>query len=179
MRIEKALVLWFTGLSGAGKTTVADAVCDRLRHEGYRVLVLDGDDVRAKLHVDLGFSRADIIKNNALIADLCVQNEGDYDVIAVPIISPFRESRLAAREKIGPRFFEIFLSADLQCVSRRDVKGLYEKASKGEISNMIGASRGIVYEPPENADLVLASGEEDPDSSVLSLYTFTARLLSG
>lgn len=179
MRIEKALVLWFTGLSGAGKTTVADAVCDRLRHEGYSVLVLDGDEVRAKLHVDLGFSRADIIKNNALIANLCVQNEGDYDVIMVPIISPFRESRLAAREKIGARFFDIFLSADLRCVARRDVKGLYEKASKGEITNMIGASGEIVFEPPENADLVLASGEEDADSSIRGLYEFTAKLLSG
>ena len=93
----RAAVFWFTGLSGAGKTTIAEGVMRRLTEDGLRVLVLDGDDVRARLHRDLGFTEADIKENNALLVELCHTHRADHDAILVPIISPYACSRHAAR----------------------------------------------------------------------------------
>lgn len=153
--INGAPVFWFTGLSGAGKTTVADRVVRILEGEGWRILVLDGDDVRNRLHRHLGFSEAEIKENNRLIAGLCLRHQKGYDAIFVPIISPYRESRRDARARIGANFFEIYFEADLQMVMERDIKGLYAKAQWGEIDNMIGYSPDLPYEPPKAADLAI------------------------
>ena len=170
--MKQGLVFWFTGLSGSGKTTVATAVKELLEAAGYAVLVLDGDDVRKRLHVHLGFSEADIKKNNQLIAGLCQEALRHYDVIMVPIISPYRVSRAEARLLLGKRFYEIFFAADLETVMQRDVKGLYKLARENKIRNLIGYSPSNVYEPPEAPDLIIDSRMETIEGSTDKLHGF-------
>ena len=170
--MTESLVLWFTGLSGAGKSTIAQGVGGCLDDHRYRTLILDGDDVRARLHRDLGFSEAEIKENNALIAKMCAGRRAEHDVILVPIISPFVESRARARALLEPGFFEVYCKAELSVLEHRDVKGLYEKARLGEISNLIGYSPSSVYEPPATADIVLETDSEKPEHSIERLYAF-------
>jgi adenylyl-sulfate kinase len=169
---KDALVFWFTGLSGAGKTTLATAVKTLLESRNYSVLILDGDDVRKHHNVKLGFTEEDIKKNNKLIAELCANKRKNHDVILVPIISPYKVSRRKARNLLGKGFFEIYLSADLETVIRRDVKGLYNKALQNEIDNMIGISKSNAYEPPTKPDLIIDSGCDDVEESTAELYKF-------
>ena len=153
--MKKAFIFWFTGLSGSGKTTVATAIKSLLESHDYSILILDGDEVREQLHVHLGFTEQDIKKNNSLIADLCRTYRNDYDVIIVPIISPYNISRKQVRVLLGDGFFEIYFSADLGTVMKRDVKGFYAKAKRNQISTLIGYSPYNIYEPPQNPDFVV------------------------
>ena len=173
----KAPVFWFTGLSGAGKTTIAQGVKARLAAQGRRVLILDGDDVRKRLHVDLGFAPGDIRRNNALIAQLCQEQRAAHDVIFVPIISPYLESRASARRLLSPGFYELYFCADLDTVVRRDTKGFYAKAERGEMDNMIGFSPGAVYESPERPDLTIDSGKESIEASTENFFGFVDKAL--
>ena len=175
--MRRALVFWFTGLSGAGKSTVAAAVRDRLVAGGAAVLILDGDDVRARFHRHLGFSEADIRENNRLIALLCEENRAGHDAILVPVISPFAESRAAARALLAPGFYEVYCTAGLQVVTRRDTKGLYARARNGELSNLIGYSPGARYDVPADPDLRLDTAGGDPALAIARMLTFVrARL---
>jgi adenylylsulfate kinase len=163
MADEKGFTLWFTGLSGAGKTTISEIVKRELRDRGSRVEVLDGDVVRENLSKGLGFSKEDRdtnIRRIAFVADLLSRN-------GVPVItaaiSPYREIRDEARELMGDRFIEVFVKASVEVCAERDVKGLYEKAFKGEIKEFTGVSDP--YEPPLSPELILDtehdSAEED------------------
>ena len=140
MADDKGFTLWFTGLSGAGKTTISHLVETELRDRGSRVEVLDGDVVRENLSKGLGFSKEDRdtnIRRIAFVADLLSRN-------GVPVItaaiSPYRELRDEARELMGNRFIEVFVKASVEVCAERDVKGLYEKAFKGEIKEFTGVS---------------------------------------
>jgi adenylyl-sulfate kinase len=164
--MKKGLVFWFTGLSGSGKTTVAEATKIVIEGSGYAVLIIDGDDVRSRLHIDLGFSPEDIKKNNSLIVQLCETQRCNFDVLLVPIISPYASSRAEARERLTDGFYEIFFSADLNTVMKRDIKGLYKKARNNEINNLIGYSPSNVYEPPLNPDFVVNSAMDTREKSV-------------
>ena len=173
MPYSGALVLWFCGLSGAGKSTVADAVKNRLTGVGRSVLVLDGDDVREKFNVSLGFSEADIIANNAFIAKLCMENSDAYDVIIVPIISPLDHARRSARQQIGPRFRLVWCRAPIKVVAGRDVKGLYAMARQGKIQDLVGFSEtGVAFEEPSDADLTLDTGNETQEKSAETLHQY-------
>lgn len=150
---DEGLVVWFTGLSGAGKTTLAEALAPRLRAEGVRVERLDGDVVRTHLSKGLGFSREDRDANVARIAFVAqlLQRNGVY--VLVSAISPFRLTRDAARATVGPRFFEVHVAPPLETCIERDVKGLYKKAIAGEIPNFTGISDP--YEEPLAPELRL------------------------
>jgi len=164
-----ASVYWFTGLSGVGKSSIAKAAKSKLELMGMKVLVLDGDDVRKELHQNLGFSESDIEENNRLISELCVKQRQEYDIILVPIISPFRRSRSAAKKNLGKGFYEIYLNADINTLFKRDTKGLYKQARNGLIDNLIGVSKSISYEPPKNPDLRLDTANYSIEDSI---YTF-------
>jgi adenylylsulfate kinase len=157
------LTLWFTGLSGAGKSTIAEVVERELRERGRKVEVLDGDVVRTNLSKGLGFSKEDRdtnIRRIAFVADLLSRN----GVVAITAaISPYREIRDEARQMHGERFVEIFVKASVDECARRDVKGLYEKAFKGEIKEFTGVSDP--YEPPTDPEIVVDTENETVEES--------------
>src|SRR3989344_3606299 len=131
-------VLWFTGLSGSGKSTITKILIRKLNEKGYSFKVFDGDDIRKRLHNHLGFTAEDIKENNGLIMELCKKNFGKIDFIIVPIISPFIESRKIARKIFGNSFIEIYVNCPYEECKKRDIKGLYKKAEAGEIEDFIG-----------------------------------------
>jgi adenylyl-sulfate kinase len=157
------LTLWFTGLSGSGKSTVATLVERELRERGEKVEVLDGDVVRTNLSKGLGFSKEDRdtnIRRIAFVADLLSRN----GVIAITAaISPYRQTRDEARRLIGERFVEIHVKASVDACAKRDVKGLYEKAFSGEIKEFTGVSDP--YEPPIQPEITLDTENENPEQS--------------
>lgn len=159
---ERGFTLWFTGLSGAGKTTIAEIVEHELRERGRRVEVLDGDIVRTNLSKGLTFSREDRNVNVlriGFVANLLTRNGVG---VIVSAISPFKEARDQVRRRIVD-FVEVFVDAPLEVCAERDVKGLYKKAFAGEIAQFTGVSDP--YEPPNAPDLVLKTAEESPQES--------------
>jgi len=173
--MSEGLTLWFTGLSGAGKSTIAQIVEHQLAERGLKVEVLDGDVVRTNLSKGLGFSKEDRdtnIRRIAFVADLLSRN----GVVAITAaISPYREIRDEARGTMGERFVEIFVKASVDECARRDVKGLYEKAFKGEIKEFTGVSDP--YEEPSAPEIVLDTENESPEESAGKVLAFVeARL---
>lgn len=163
--MARAGTLWLTGLSGAGKTTLAEALVKAFDARGTRCRVLDGDVVRRELSADLGFSKADRHENIRRVAVRCqALNEDDTWVIAA-LISPYREDRELAQRTIGAeRFTEIYLATPLSICEARDPKGLYRRARAGEISNFTGISDP--YEPPLTPALTFDSGVQSIDACV-------------
>jgi len=159
---ERGFTLWFTGLSGAGKTTIAEIVEHELRERERRVEVLDGDIVRTNLSKGLTFSRDDRninVLRIGFVANLLTRNGVG---VIVSAISPFKEARDQVRRRIVD-FVEIFVDAPLEVCAERDVKGLYAKAFSGEIPQFTGVSDP--YEAPNAPDLVLKTAEETPEES--------------
>lgn len=156
-------VLWFTGLSGSGKSTVADLVEQRLHALGHRTMTLDGDNVRHGLNRDLGFTDEDRVENIRRVAEVAKLMVEAGLIVCVSFISPFRSERRLARERLdASEFLEIFVDAPLDVCEARDPKGLYKKARAGEIPNFTGI--GSPYEPPEAPELRLEAGHEEPEA---------------
>ncbi len=159
----RGFTLWFTGLSGAGKTTISEIVEKELRARFGQVEVLDGDIVRTNLSKGLGFSREDRDTNIlriGFVADLLARNGVG---VIVSAISPFKEARDQVRRNIGEDFMEVFVDAPLEVCAERDVKGLYKKAFAGEIPQFTGVSDP--YEPPAAPELHIKTSEEEPNES--------------
>ena len=162
-KLDRGFTLWFTGLSGAGKTTVAEIVEHELRERIGSVEVLDGDIVRTNLSKGLGFSREDRDTNVlriGFVANLLTRNGVG---VIVSAISPFKEVRDQVRREVGDGFIEIFVDAPVEVCAERDVKGLYKKAYSGEIPQFTGVSDP--YEPPAAPELTLKTNEEEPEDS--------------
>jgi len=152
MKGQKPCVLWFTGLSGAGKSTIANLVERRLYALGHHTYLLDGDNVRHGLNKDLGFTDADRVENIRRVAEVARLMAEAGLIVLVSFISPFRAERRMARELMLPgEFFEIFVDVPLAVAETRDPKGLYRKARRGELRNFTGIDSP--YEVPENAEL--------------------------
>lgn len=163
--LGKGAVLWFTGLSGSGKSTVARAVEEYLVKQGLHAYVLDGDNLRHGLNKDLGFSAADRKENIRRVGELCSLFAEANVVVLAAFISPFRAGREAIREKISPRpFFEVHISTSLEDCQARDPKGLYQRALAGEIPNFTGISSP--YEEPLHPELRLDTAGRTLDSCV-------------
>ena len=153
---QKPCVLWFTGLSGAGKSTIADLVEQRLHDFGHHTMLLDGDNVRFGLHRDLGFSDEDRVENIRRVGEVSKLLVEAGLITLVSFISPFRSERQLARNLLqDDEFFEVFVDAPLAVCEQRDPKGLYKKARAGEIPNFTGIRSD--YEPPENPELHLSA----------------------
>jgi bifunctional enzyme CysN/CysC len=149
---QKPAVLWFTGLSGAGKSTIANLVEKQLHAAGHMTYLLDGDNIRHGLNRDLGFSDADRVENIRRVAEVARLMADAGLIVLVSFISPFRSERLLARELMEQgEFVEIFVDTSLAEAERRDVKGLYAKARRGEIKHFTGISSP--YEAPENPEI--------------------------
>lgn len=144
--------IWLTGLSGAGKSTIASALTETLQSKGIAVEWLDGDELRKRLGSELGFSRADRFENIARAVYLADMLNRHGVTVIVSLISPYREMRQYARQALL-NFSEVYVDCPLEECERRDVKGLYAKASRGEIASFTGISDP--YEPPEHPELVL------------------------
>ncbi|MEQ1860469.1 MAG: adenylyl-sulfate kinase [Chthoniobacteraceae bacterium] len=174
-------ILWLTGLSGSGKTTIATGIEQLLASEGVRACVLDGDDLRRGLSSDLGFSAEDRAENMRRAAEVARLLAHAGLVVIVALISPIRDERRRARETAragGVEFAEIFLDCPLAICEQRDPKGLYKKARAGEIGDFTGVS--AAYEPPDRAELVVRSGEEPPEDSVSKIMAcLRSRLREG
>ena len=125
-------VIWFTGLSGAGKTTIALELKKRLEIMQRKVEIIDGDVIRNTFHKHIGFSREDIKENNKIIAKLAHKKINEFDFLLVPVISPYKEDRNMVKDIIGNNFLELFINAPLNECIKRDVKGHYKKAENKE-----------------------------------------------
>ncbi len=168
----RGYVVWLTGLSGAGKSTVAEALAQRLRSLGQRVEVLDGDVVRQHFSKGLGFSREDRLENIRRVAYVAHLLARNGVAVIVALISPYREGRDYARALIGD-FLEVYVRCPIEVLVQRDVKGLYAKALRGEVPNFTGISDP--YEEPLSPDLVLATDRESVEESVNKLWQALAR----
>ncbi len=154
---HKGHVLWFTGLSGSGKSTVASAVERELHQQGIRTFILDGDNVRTGLNSDLDFSAASREENIRRIAHVSALMKDAGLVVLSAFVSPYQKDRDFVRECASNDFSEIFISTPLEVCEQRDVKGLYAKARAGEISNFTGIS--APFEEPTNPELDVPTHE--------------------
>ncbi len=161
---QRACVLWFTGLSGAGKSTVANLVEKRLHALGRHTYTLDGDNVRHGLNKDLGFTDADRVENIRRVAEVSRLMVDAGLIVLVSFISPFRSERRLARELMQPgEFLEVFIDTPLAEAEKRDVKGLYKKARRGELKNFTGIDSP--YEPPEHPEIHLQTVLQSPEEA--------------
>ncbi|PSB34005.1 adenylyl-sulfate kinase [Chlorogloea sp. CCALA 695] len=174
-RGQIGVTLWFTGLSGAGKTTISQAVEKELRLLNYKVESLDGDVVRQNLTKGLGFSREDRdenIRRIGFVANLLTRNQL---IVLVSAISPYREILTEVRDRIG-NFIEVYVNAPLEVCEARDVKGLYKKARSGIIKNFTGIDDP--YEPPINPEVECKTDSETLEQSVAKVLAQLAVLES-
>lgn len=171
MPTNKPCVLWFTGLSGAGKTTLVRELSIELRDREVRYVSLDGDDLRQTLNADLGFSEEDRTENMRRVAEVAklFLNEG-YIALAA-LISPLRSQRAAVRSLFkDEQFLEVFVDAPLEVCEERDPKGLYRQARARQIQNFTGIDD--LYEAPENPNLHLHTDRESPSTLVDTVLTY-------
>jgi adenylylsulfate kinase len=168
---HKSCVLWFTGLSGSGKSTIANAVEEKLHHLGVHTYLLDGDNVRHGLCKDLGFSKRDRIENIRRIGEVAkLFVEGGMIVLSA-FISPYRKDRKEVRSILmEDEFIEIYIKCPLNICEERDPKGLYKKARNGEIQNFTGITDP--YEEPNNPDVIINSDCETIDDSIEKIIQF-------
>jgi|TARA_B100001559_G_scaffold320171_1_gene331537 adenylylsulfate kinase len=169
-KAQKPCILWFTGFSGSGKSTIANAVEHRLAELKQHTYLLDGDNVRHGLNKDLGFTDEDRIENIRRIGEMSKLFVDAGLIVVTAFISPFKAERQLVRDLVGKgEFFEVFMSTPLETCEERDPKGLYKKAREGKIKNFTGIDSE--YEPPENPEVTL-------DTSTMTVEECVDRVIS-
>jgi bifunctional enzyme CysN/CysC len=172
---QKPIALWFTGLSSAGKSTLANALEKKLVSLGKHTMVLDGNNIRKGLNHDLGFDEPDRIENIRRVAEV-VKLMNDAGLITISaFISPYESDRITAHEIIGEEFVEIYVSTPLEVCEARDVRGLYKKARNGEIPNFTGVSSP--YEIPKNPDFVIDTSNSSVEDSISQIMKYLDQYL--
>lgn len=169
---QNSAVIWLTGLSGSGKSTIANLLAQELHENGNLAYVLDGDNIRMGLNKDLGFSDSDRTENIRRISEVANLMKDSGVIVITAFISPFRSDRETAREICGENFIEVYVNTSLEACEERDPKGLYEKARKGIIKNFTGIDSP--YESPEVCEVNLATEGRNPDESAGELMEFLA-----
>src|SRR5262245_34779974 len=166
---QRARCLWFTGLSGSGKSTIANLLEKRLHADGKHTYILDGDNVRHGLNRDLGFTEADRVENIRRVAEVARLLVDAGLIVVVAFISPYQAERQFARSLFDPgEFIEVFVDTPLEECERRDVKGLYAKARRGELKNFTGIDSA--YEPPEWPEIHLRTVGSMPEPCVEQIF---------
>jgi sulfate adenylyltransferase len=155
--------VWFTGLSGSGKSTTAEALVPLLEARGRTVTMLDGDVVRTHLTAGLGFSKADRDTNVRRVGWVAAEIVRHGGLVVAALVSPYRETRDEVRAMVGPEFVEVFVDTPLDVVEQRDVKGWYAKARAGEVPEFTGVSDP--YEPPLEPELTLTTTDTTPEAN--------------
>lgn len=163
-------VIWLTGLSGAGKSTISTRVEQSLFEQGYLITVLDGDTMRAGLNADLDFSRQARQENLRRAGEVASLFAMSGHIVLATFVSPFQEGRRFVRELVHDGFYLVHVHAQLEDCIQRDPKGLYKKALSGGIENFTGIGQG--YEPPQDADLLINTSQADVADSCQQLYDF-------
>lgn len=173
---QRAKVLWFTGLSGSGKTTLALALEKELHKKGYLTQVLDGDNIRSGINNNLGFSHEDRMENIRRIAEISKLFLNCGIITINCFVSPAREMRKMAKKIVGTEdFVEIFVNTPVEICEKRDVKGLYAKARKGEIKDFTGVQDG--YENPENPDLEVFTENRSIEECLEQIISFVEPMI--
>jgi bifunctional enzyme CysN/CysC len=167
---HKGGVMWFSGLSGSGKSTLSNELQTRLFRKGYNVYVLDGDNIRQGLNSDLGFSEKDRAENLRRVAEVAALFADSGTIVIASFISPTKESRDVARGAYPENFHSVYIKADLKTAEKRDPKGLYKKARKGELKNFTGIS--APFDEPQNPDLVIDTTKLSVEESVEKLMQY-------
>ena len=161
-------------MSGSGKSSLAEYIKDTYQKEGYSVRIIDGDDIRDRDVEKLGFGLKDVEVNNLRIAKLCLESkDSGFDLILVPVISPYDEVRKRIRSFLEPYYHLVYVEADIDSLKKRDTKGLYKAADQGLISDLIGYSEINPYDKPSDADFVVNTDNNTLlDNSKQSLLGF-------
>lgn len=171
---HNACIVWLTGLSGAGKSSIAYALESQLFHLGAQAFTLDGDNIRHGLNSDLSFTQQDRTENIRRISEVSRLFLDSGHIVLCAFISPFRADRHAAKQLIGEQaFIEVFVDTPIDICEQRDVKGLYEKAKNGDIKNFTGISS--TYEPPQNPDLHITTPENTVDMAVQKIISLLSK----
>lgn len=161
--------MWFTGLSGSGKSTIANLVEKRLYADGRHTYILDGDNVRHGLNRDLGFTEAERVENIRRVAEVAKLMVDAGLIVLVSFISPFRAERRLARDLFAPgEFVEVFVDTPLEECEQRDPKGLYAKARAGQLKNFTGIDSD--YERPEHPDVHVRTSGQSPETTAAQVY---------
>ena len=175
---HKAFLIWFTGLSGSGKSTIANALESKLNSLNVSTYVLDGDNIRFGICKDLTFSPEDRTENIRRIAEIANLFVDAGIVTLASFVSPYSKDREDVRNTVGAKnYIEVFINTSLDECERRDVKGLYKKAREGEIKNMTGIS--APYEIPQNPDLEIDTVKESVEESVDKIFKYLEKKLYG
>lgn len=161
---QKGLLIWFTGLSGAGKSTIANALSIKLHQNSYLTYMLDGDNLRHGLNSNLGFSKEDRIENIRRVKEVSKLFVDAGIITLATFISPFKEDRQGIRDLLKDRFIEVFVDCDLEVCEDRDPKGLYKKARGGLIKDFTGIDSP--YEKPDNPEITIHSHKNTVDECV-------------
>ena len=160
----KSKIVWFTGLSGAGKTTLSNFISKKLKKKNFKVKRLDGDLFRKKNNIK-NFNKSEIIKNNLSIIRYINEIKHKYDYLIISVISPLKKTRIEANKKFGKNYFEVFTKCNLKTLIDRDTKKLYEKARKNLITNLIGYNSKIKYEKTSYKKIVVNTAYESINDS--------------
>ena len=166
---HRGIVLWFVGLSGSGKSTIANGLQAKLFENGYNAIVLDGDNTRLGINKDLGFSDKDRNENIRRVAEISKLFVDSGHIVINAFISPFENNRNLAKDIISDKdFLEIFIDSSISVCEKRDVKGLYKKARAGKINNFTGISSP--FETPQNPDIKVKTDKQTPEDSIEYLF---------
>ena len=166
---HRGIALWFVGLSGSGKSTIANGLQTKLFENGFNAIVLDGDNTRLGINKDLGFSDKDRNENIRRVAEISKLFVESGHIVINAFISPFELNRTQARDIISYKdFVEVYVESSMSTCEKRDVKGLYKKARAGEIKEFTGISSP--FETPRNPDIIVKTDEQTPEDSIEYLF---------